>query len=313
MEECETLLMVGTNFPYTKHLPEEARTVQIDISAERTGNRVPTDVPLVADAKEALTALIPLLDRKSERGFLEARQKQVKDWRARMDALADATRDPIQPQYLMKLVDQHASSDAILSADCGTVTSWAARYWTIRGGRGFMTSGNLATMAAGLPYAIAAQLSHPRRQCVAFVGDGGFSMLMAEFLTAARYGLPIKVFIDNNHGYGQILWEQMLLGFPEYGVRHSSIANYAAFVEANGGKGYRVERPTELEEAVRGALAHSGPAVVDCLTNPDEPPMPAKVSHEQALSFARAFLRGEPHRATIASTLFKDKIAELRT
>jgi pyruvate dehydrogenase (quinone)/pyruvate oxidase len=312
MDQCETLLMVGTNFPYTKHLPENARTVQVDISAERAGNRVPTDVPLVGDAKETLGALIPLLSRQTDRGFLEYLQEQVKDWRKRMDALADGTRDPIQPQYLMKLVDQYASNDAILAADCGTVTAWSARYWTIRGGRRFMTSGNLATMASGLPYAIAAQHAHPRRQCIAFVGDGGFSMLMAEFLTAVRHELPIKVFINNNHEYGQILWEQMVLGFPEYGVRHSRIADYAAFAEANGGKAYRVQHPGHLEAAVRGALSHSGAALVDCLTNPNEPPMPAKVSYEQALGFAKAFLRGEPERASVASTLFKDRIAELR-
>jgi pyruvate dehydrogenase (quinone)/pyruvate oxidase len=312
MEQCETLLMVGTNFPYTKHLPESAHTVQVDISAKRAGNRVPTDVPLVGDAKETLTALIPLLGRKTDRSFLEYRQDQLKDWRERMEALADSTRDPIQPQYLMELVDRYASNDAILAADCGTVTTWSARYWTIRGGRTFMTSGNLATMASGLPYAIAAQHAHPRRQCIAFVGDGGFSMLMAEFLTAVRHELPIKVFINNNHEYGQILWEQMVLGFPEYGVRHSRVADYAAFAEANGGKAYRVQHPGHLEAAVRGALSHSGAALVDCLTNPNEPPMPAKVSHEQALGFAKAFLRGEPERASVASTLFKDRIAELR-
>jgi pyruvate dehydrogenase (quinone) len=274
---------------------------------------VPTDVPLVGDAKETLGALIPLLSRQTDRGFLEYLQEQVKDWRKRMDALADGTRDPIQPQYLMKLVDQYASNDAILAADCGTVTAWSARYWTIRGGRRFMTSGNLATMASGLPYTIATQHAHPRRQCIAFVGDGGFSMLMAEFLTAVRHELPIKVFINNNHEYGQILWEQMVLGFPEYGVRHSSVADYAAFAEANGGKASRVQHPADLEAAVRGALAHSGPALVDCLTNPNEPPMPAKVSYEQASGFAKAFLRGEPERAPIASSLFKDKIAELRS
>ena len=312
MDECDTLFMVGTNFPYTKHLPENARTVQVDISAERAGNRVPTDVPLVGDAKETLMALIPLLSRKTDRAFLKYRQGEVKHWRARMEALADGNRDPIQPQYLMKLVDQYASNDAILAADCGTVTTWSARYWTIRGARRFMTSGNLATMAAALPYSIAAQHAHPRRQCIAFVGDGGFSMLMAEFLTAVRHELPIKVFINNNRAYGHILWEQMVLGFPEYGVRHSRVADYAAFAQANSGKAYRVEHPGNLKEAVRDALAHTGPALVDCLTNPDEPPMPAKVSYEQAVGFAKAFLRGEPDRAPIASTLFKDKIAELR-
>jgi pyruvate dehydrogenase (quinone) len=211
----------------------------------------------------------------------------------------------------MALINRHASDDAILSSDSGTIATWSARQWVIRGGRRFMLSGNLATMAPGLPYTIAAQLAHPGRQCIAYVGDGGFAMLMAEFLTAVRHQLPIKVFINNNHSYGQILWEQMVLGFPEFGVRHTGIANFAAFAESNGGKAWRVEDPTHLEAAVKGAFEHPGPALVDCLVNPDEPPLPAKISYEQAKGFAEAFLRGQPHRATIASTLFRDKVREL--
>ena len=312
MEECDTLFMVGTNFPFTKHLPEHARTVQIDVSAVRAGTRVPTEVPLVGDAAETLSALIPLLHRKSERGFLEDRQREMKEWWRRMDAVADPEREPIQPQYLMRLIDRHAADDAMLSADSGTIAAWSARHWTIRGGRGYMLSGNLATMAPGVPYTIAAQHAFPRRQCIAFVGDGGFSMLMAELLTAIRHDLPIKVFINNNHAYGEILWEQMVLGYPEYGVRHRSVANYAAFAEANGARAFRVEHPQDLEAAVVGALEHRGPALVDCLTNPDEPPMPAKVSYEMAKGFAEAFLHGQPRRRQISTTLLKDKIAELK-
>ncbi|HWD08368.1 MAG TPA: thiamine pyrophosphate-dependent enzyme, partial [Actinomycetota bacterium] len=213
---------------------------------------------------------------------------------------------------LMGLIDRHASDDAILSSDSGTIATWAARQWTIRGDRRFMLSGNLATMAPGLPYTIAAQVAYPGRQCIAFVGDGGFSMLMAEFLTAVRHDLPVKVFIDNNHSYGQILWEQMVLGYPEFGVRHNGIANYAAYAESNGGLAFRVDDPADLEPAVKSALDHPGPALVDCLSNADEPPLPAKVSYEQAKGFAEAFLHGQPHRATIASTLFRDKLAELK-
>ena len=312
MEQCDTLFMVGTNFPYTKHLPEKARIVQVEISPLRAGNRVPTEVPLVGDAKEALAALIPMLTRNDDRGFLADRQKEMKKWWLQMAAVADGSRDPIQPQYLMSLIDKHASDDAILASDSGTIATWSARQWIIRGERRFMLSGNLATMAPGLPYAIAAQHAFPGRQCIAFVGDGGFAMLMAEFLTAVRHELPVKVFINNNHCYGQILWEQMVLGYPEFGVRHSGIANFAAFAEANGGKAYRVEHADELEAAVTGALGHPGPALLDCLTNPDEPPLPAQVSYEQAKGFAMAFLHGQPHRATIASTLFRDKITKLR-
>ncbi len=314
MESADTLFMVGTNFPYTKHLPPagEVRVVQIDIDPTTVGNRIPTEVPMVGDAVASLRALLPLLEEHSDRGFLEQAQAGMADWREKMAALEDPARDPIQPQYLMRVIDRHAASDAILASDSGTIATWSARHFDIRERREYYLSGNLATMAPGLPYAIAAQWAHPGRQCIAFVGDGGYAMLMAETLTAIRHHLPVKVFINNNAEYGQILWEQMVLGFPEYGVRHSGVADFAAFANANGALGLRVEKAADLESAVVQALAHDGPAVVDVLTNPDEPPMPPKVSYEQAKGFAKAFLKGQPHKATIASTLFRDKIAELR-
>ena len=312
MEQADTLLMVGTNFPYTKYLPEKAAVVQIEIDPTRVGNRLPVDVPLVGAAGETLRALVPLLDRRAERGFLEQAQEDMRSWRGEMAALATADRDPIMPQYLMATIDRHASDDAILTTDSGTVATWAARHFTIRGRRQFMLSGNLATMAPGLPYAIAAQWAHPGRQCIAFVGDGGFAMLMAEFLTAVRYDLPIKVFIVNNALLGQILWEQMVLGYPEHGVRWERHADFAPWAQACGGLGIHVEKSADVEDAVRQALAHPGPALVDVLTNPDEPPMPGKVDYEQAKGFTQAFLRGQPRRAAIASTIFRDKLDQLK-
>jgi pyruvate dehydrogenase (quinone)/pyruvate oxidase len=313
MEEADTLLMVGTNFPYTRYLPdpEQARVVQIEVEPVRAGNRLPVEVPLVGDAKATLTALAWLLERREDRGFLERSRTRMIEWREDMAALENPEREPIQPQYLMSVIDRLASGDAILCADTGTVTTWAARHFDIWGERQFMLSGNLASMANGLPYAIAAQWAHPGRQVIAFVGDGGFAMLMAEFLTAVRYGLPIKVFVANNGGLGQILWEQMALGFPEYGVRWERPADFAPWAEACGGLGIRVEKPGEVEAAVRDALAADGPALVDVTVNPDEPPMPPKVRHDQAVKFAESFLRGQPRRATIASTLFRDKLDQL--
>jgi pyruvate dehydrogenase (quinone) len=314
MEGAKTLFMVGTNFPYTKYLPEpgQVRTVQIDSDPVSAGNRMPTEAPLVGDAKEALRALLPLLERKSERGFLEDIQRAMGKWRKDMAALQDGDRDPIQPQYLMRVVDRLASADAILASDSGTIATWAARHFDIRGDRQFYLSGNLASMAPGLPYTIAAQWAHPERQCIAFVGDGGFAMLMAEFDTACRYRLPIKVVINNNGSLGQILWEQMVLGFPEYGVRFQQPMNFAPFAESCGGLGIRVEKAVDVERAVQAALDHPGPALVDVMVNPDEPPLPAKVSYDQAKGFAQAWLRGQPHKATIASTLFRDKLDQLK-
>jgi pyruvate dehydrogenase (quinone)/pyruvate oxidase len=315
MEECDTLLMVGTNFPYTKHLPDpgQANVVQIEADPVRAGNRLPTALPLVGDSAVTLRALLLLLQPNPDRSFLQRCQKGMAKWREKMAAQEDPGRDPIQPQYLMRMIDRRAADDAILCADSGTIATWSARHFDIRGKREYYLSGNLASMANGLPYAIAAQLANPGRQVIAFVGDGGFAMLMAEVVTAVQNDLPIKVFINNNGEYGQILWEQMVLGFPEYGVRHKAPANFAEFATSNGALGIRVEQAADVAPAVVAALAHRGPAVVDCLTNPDEPPLPPKVEYEQAKGFARAILRGEPKRAVIASTLFHDKIAELKT
>ena len=314
MDGCDTLLLVGTNFPYTKYLPEsgKVKVVQIESDATRAGTRIATDVPMIGDAKEGLAALAPMIVRKDDRAFLESAQRAMAKWRKRMHALEEESGDPIQPQHLMALVDRLATSDAILTSDSGTIATWAARHFMIRGERKFFLSGNLATMAPGLPYTVANQWAHPGRQCIAFVGDGGFAMLMAEFSTACRYDLPIKVIVNNNASLGQILWEQMVLGYPESGIRFGVRPNFAPWAEACGGKGIRVDKSDELEGALREAFMHPGPALVDVSVNPDEPPMPGKVTYEQAKGFAKAFLRGQPHRATIASTLFRDKIDELR-
>ncbi|HEU4868637.1 MAG TPA: thiamine pyrophosphate-dependent enzyme, partial [Actinomycetota bacterium] len=313
MEGCDTIFMVGTNFPYTSYLPEEAAGVQIESDARRVGNRLPIDVPLVGDAKETLKALTPLLTRKTERSFLENAQQGMAKWREKMAGTEDPKRSPIQPQYLMKVIDELASDDAILCGDSGTSATWAARHFHIRGNRQFLISGNLATMAAGLPYSIAAQWAHPGRQCIAFVGDGAFAMLMADFLTAVRYELPVKVVILNNGLLGQILWEQMALGYPEHGVRFERRFDFAPWATACGGFGVTVEDPAQVRGGIEAAFAHPGPAVVDVLVNPDEPPMPPKVSYEQAKGFAESFLKGEFRRTTIASTLFRDKLDEFRS
>jgi Thiamine pyrophosphate-requiring enzymes [acetolactate synthase, pyruvate dehydrogenase (cytochrome), glyoxylate carboligase, phosphonopyruvate decarboxylase] len=315
VEDCDALFMIGTNFPYTRHLPApgQARVVQLEADPARAGVRLPTEVPMIGDAKEGLAALLPLLKRADGRGHLDRYARAMRHWRADMAALESPDRHPIAPQYLMACVDRAAADDAILTCDSGTVATWAARHWTIRGDRGFYLSGNLATMAPGLPYAIAIQHAFPGRQVIAFIGDGGFAMLMAEFLTAARNGLPVKVIVNNNSALGQIVWEQMVLGYPEHGVRFPlPAADYAAWATACGGLGRKVGDPRELPDAIAEALAHDGPALVDVDVNPDEPPMPAKVGYDQAKSFTEAFLKGQPRRASIATTLFKDKISQLR-
>lgn len=314
MEGCDTLFMVGTNFPYTKYLPDpgSCKVVQIEADPIRAGNRIPTDVPMIADAREGLRALSPYLHDQRDGSFLRDVTAKMDDWRARMRALETIETNPIQPQFLMAAIDRLADDDAILTSDSGTIATWAARHFTIRSDRRFFLSGNLATMAPGLPYTIANQIAFPKRQCIAFVGDGGFAMLMAEFGTAARYGLPIKVIVNNNASLGQIMWEQLVLGYPEYGIRFGRAPDFAPWAEACGGRGIRVEKSDEVEHAIGEALSYPGPALVDVVVNPDEPPMPGKVQYEQAKGFMKAFLAGQPRRATIASTLWRDKITELK-
>lgn len=313
-EDCDTLLMVGTNFPYTQHLPEPGavRVVQIEADPVRAGARLPTEVPMIGDAREALAALLPLIDRRSDRSHLAKYQKKMESWRSDMVALENASRTPVAPQYPVGVLSSLASDDAILTCDSGTVATWAARHWQIRGDRGFYLSGNLASMANGLPYANALQLAHPGRQVIAYVGDGGFAMLMAEFLTAVQHRLPVKVVINNNNSLGQILWEQMVLGYPEHGVRFGSPeGNFAAWATACGGYGRKVTDPGDVREALAEALAFDGPALVDVDVNPDEPPLPGKVGYDQARKFAESWLKGQPHKVATATTLFKDKFSQL--
>jgi pyruvate dehydrogenase (quinone)/pyruvate oxidase len=315
MEDIDTLFMIGTNFPYTKHLPApgNVKVAQIEADPVRAGSRVQTDVPVVGDAKLALQGLIPMLKRRTDTSLLDKYSRAMDKWREQMGAQHDGGRDPIAPQYVVGVLDQLAADDAVLTCDSGTIATWAARHWTIRGYRQFYLSGNLASMAPGLPYAIGIQHAYPGRQVIAYVGDGGFAMLMAEFLTAVQHNLPVKVVINNNNSLGQILWEQMVLGYPEHGVRYPSPpTDFSAFARANGGLGIKVQHPADVQGALGQALAHDGPALVDVNVNPDEPPLPGKVEYKQAVKFAQAFLRGQPRKATIATTLFKDKIDQLK-
>ncbi len=315
VDDVDTLVMLGTNFPYTKHLPEpgKVKVVQVEIDPTRVGNRLPTDIPLIGDVGTTLDALLPKLTVNPDRSHLDKYREEMDGWRSRMDALETPERDPIAPQYLAGLLDDLAADDAIMTCDSGTIATWAARHWTIRGDREFYLSGNLATMAPGLPYAIGIAHGAPGRQVIAYIGDGGFAMLMAEFNTACRYRLPVKAVINNNSALGQILWEQMVLGYPEHGVRFTEPQpDYAAWATACGGLGIRVDKAGDLRGALTEALAHDGPAIVDVAVDPNEPPMPGKVTHEQATKFAEAFLKGQPRRAAITTTLFKDRIQQLK-
>ena len=313
LEDCDTLLMVGTSFPYIEYLPkpDQARGVQVDLDPKRIGLRYPVEVGLVGDSRNTLRELIPLLKRKEGRKFLEAAQAGMKDWWQLMEKRGTRQDKPMKPQVVAWELGKRLRNDAIVSSDSGTITTWWARQIVARRGQMFSLSGTLATMAPGLPYTIAAQVAYPNRQCVAFVGDGGFSMLMADFVTAVKYKLPIKVVIIKNNTLGQIKWEQMVfLGNPEYVVDLQPI-DFAAFAHACGGIGFSVEDPADCGRTLDEFLAAPGPAILQAVVDPFEPPMPAKVKAEQALHFAESLARGEPNRKKIALTTLSDQVREL--
>jgi pyruvate dehydrogenase (quinone)/pyruvate oxidase len=314
LESCDSLLIVGSSFPYIEFLPKpgQARAVQIDLDPIRIGLRYSVEVGLIGDSRRSLEALLPLLERKQDRSFLEKAQAGMKEWRELMLKRATSTAKPMKPQVVAHELGKRLRDNAIVSSDSGTNTSWWARHISARRGQMYSCSGTLATMACALPYTIAAQLAYPQRQCVAFMGDGGFSMLMAELATAVKYKLPIVVVIIKNNVLGQIKWEQMVfLGNPEYGVELQPI-DFVKFAEACGATGYRIDEPSQCGAILDKALANqSGPVIIEAVVDPFEAPMPAKVTFDQAAKFAESLLRGEPNREKIIATQIADKVREL--
>jgi pyruvate dehydrogenase (quinone) len=218
---------------------------------------------------------------------------------------------PMKPQVVAWELGKRLSDTAIVSSDSGTIATWFARQVPAKRGQMYSLSGTLASMANGLPYAIAAQIAYPERQCIAFVGDGGFSMLMAEFATAVKYQLPIKVVIIKNNTLGMIKWEQMVfLGNPEFGCELQPI-DFVAFAKACGGTGMAIEDPVDCGRILDRALATPGPVIVEAIVDPFTPPMPAKITLDQAKKFAESLARGEPNRSKIAWTVLSDKVREL--
>ncbi len=313
MEQCDTLLMIGTSFPYIEYLPKpgQAKGVQIDIDPSRIALRYPVEVGLVGNSQTILDQLIPLLKRKTDRGFLEKAQEGMKEWWELMEKRGTRMDMPMKPQVVAWELGKRLRRDAIVSCDSGTIATWWARQVPAKRGQMYSLSGTLASMAPGLPYTLAAQVAYPDRQCVAFVGDGGFSMLMADFVTAVKYKLPIKVVIIKNNTLGQIKWEQMVfLGNPEYAVDLAPI-DFAAFARACGGTGYAVDEPRACADVMEQFLNSPGPAILEAVVDPFEPPLPGKIKPEQALHFAESLARGEPNRKKIALTVASDKIREM--
>jgi pyruvate dehydrogenase (quinone) len=313
IEECDTLLMVGTSFPYIEFLPKpgQARGIQIELDATRIGLRYPVEVGLVGDSRRTLQALIPMLERHADRNFLEKAQRAMADWWALMEERGTRDDVPMKPQVVAWELGKRLRDDAIVVSDSGTIATWWARQIRVKRGQMYSLSGTLASMANGLTYAMAAQVAYPGRQVIAFVGDGGFSMLMAEFANCVMYKLPIKVVVIKNNSLGMIKWEQMVfLGNPEYGCDLQPI-DFAAFARACGATGYTVADPGQCGAILDEALALDGPVIVDAIVDPFTPPMPPKVTAKQAGKFAESLMKGQPNRDKIALTVLSDKVREL--
>lgn len=313
LENCDTLLIVGSTFPYIEYYPKpgQARAVQIDIDPQRIGLRYPAEIGLVGDSRQALHHLLPLLNRNPDRSFLDAAQAGMKDWMRLMEERGTRPDKPMKPQVVAWELGKRLKPDAIFTSDSGTIATWYARQMPVREGQMCTLSGNLATMANGFPYAVAAQVAFPGRQCVALVGDGGFTMLMGEFVNCVKHGLPVKVVIVKNNSLGQIKWEQMVfLGNPEFGCDLQPI-DFAMFARACGAKGYTIDDPAQCGAILDQALAEPGPVIIEAVVDPNEPPMPPRIKPEQALKFAEALARGTPHGSKIALTVMSDKVREI--
>lgn len=314
MQDCDTLLIVGSSFPYIEFYPKpgQAKAVQIELDPAKVGLRYPIDTALVGDSRRTLQALLPHLKRNADRSFLEEAQAGMRDWWALMEKRGTNTATPMKPQVVAWELGKRLNEDAIVSCDSGTITTWFARQIPAKHGQLFSLSGNLATMANGLPYAIAAQVAYPERTCVAFVGDGGFTMLMGELATAVKYKLPIKVVVIKNNELGQIKWEQMVfLGNPEFGTDLDPNIDFAMFARACGATGLTITDPQKCGEILDQALATPGPVVIEAVVDKNEAPMPASTTVEQAAMFARSVAKGTTDAGKIVRNVIAGKIREL--
>lgn len=313
LESCDTLLIVGASFPYIEFYPKpgKAQAVQIDVDPARIGLRYPVDVGLVGDCAKTLRALTPMLDRNQDRAFLEKAQSEMKEWRELMVKRGTDESMPLKPQVVAHELGMRLPANAIVTSDSGTITTWWARQIPAKRGQMHSCSGNLATMACGLPYAIAAQLAHPQRPVVAFVGDGGLTMLMGELATCVKYKLPVKIFVIKNNTLGQIRWEQMVfLGNPEY-VCDLQPIDFAAVARGFGLSSFVIDNPQRCGAIVEQALATEGPVLVEAVVDPNTPPMPPKIKANQALRLAEAMVRGEKDSANIIKSIAGSKVREL--
>ena len=323
MQGCDTLLMVGSSFPYSEWLPEDgqARGVQIDIDARVVGLRYPMEANLVGDARETLRTLRPLLERKQDRSWREQIEDEVRRWWEILDEQAHDPADPVNPQLVFQELSPRLPDRCILTADSGSATNWWARHLRLRAGMDAALSGTLATMCPAVPYALAAKFAHPDRPVIAALGDGAFQMLgMNALLDIARYrdrwsDPRLVILVLNNRDLNQVTWEQRVLaGDPK--LEMSQVLPdfaYARFAELLGLKGIRVDSPDRVADAWDEALAADGPVVYEAITDPEVPPLPPHIRFDQAKKMAKALAHGDPASGDIVRNSLRGKLRELVT
>ena len=320
MDECDTLFMIGTDFPYSEFLPKEgqAKAVQIDIEARRLGIRYPIDVNLVGDSKETLEKLIPLLKRKEDRSWREKLEKGIKEWWEILEARAMKSADPINPQRVFWELNKKLPDNCIITADSGSSANWYARDIKIRKGMRSSLSGKLATMCPGIPYVIAAKFAHPDKPAVALVGDGAMQMLgINGLITIAKYwerweNPQLVILVLNNRDLNQVTWEQRVMtGNPKYeGSQNVPDFPYAEYARMVGLDGIKVDKPEDIERTLEEAFSAKRPVVYEAYTDPEVPPLPPHIKLSQAKAFVSALLKGDPDSIDMIKQTWRDVIAE---
>ena len=320
MQDCDTLLMVGSSFPYSEFLPEEgqARGVQIDIDGKMLGIRYPMEVNLVGDSAETLRALLPRLNRNEDRSWREMLEGEIAEWWNLMDHRAHLSADPINPQLVFHELSKRLPDGAIISSDSGSSANWYARDVRLRKGMMASLSGTLATMGPGVPYAIAAKFAHPQRPVFALVGDGAMQMNgINELITIAKYrdrwpDQRLVILVLNNRDLNQVTWEQRAMeGDAKFeGSQDLPDFPYASYAELLGLKGIRVDSPDRVGPGWDEALASDRPVVYEAITDPEVPPLPPHITIEQAKNLSSALLAGDPDAREIVKQSFKQKMQE---
>jgi pyruvate dehydrogenase (quinone)/pyruvate oxidase len=313
MKSCDTLFIVGSTFPYLEYYPDpgQAKAVQIDRNPERIARRYAVDVGLVGDAKETLRALMPLLKKHGDKTFLEKAQAETKKWWRKMEKRASVSDVPLRPEVPVWHLGNYLEDDAIITVDCGTNTFYAARDIKIHSEQKFILSGTLATMGAGLPYAIAAQILFPKKQVVCIVGDGGLTMNLGEFMTAVQYRMPIKVLVLRNNSLGQIKYEQQaFLGNPEFEVDLAPM-DFAAFGRACGAEGFTIKTSQDAKSLIKEALGTKGPVIIDAIVDQDAIPYPPYIKEQFKKNFEKAMKKGDPRAKEIQENIQKDQVRQV--